>query len=1141
MNKNILIVFALTVVLLLVWLLPLWAGDTFAWLSLFWQILITLLLIVPWSLYCLWKYLRRHYSMSAQKEHVIEQDEQQRKQKLNEDWKQLWKKLHQRHGSNPYALPWLILLGPDGSGKSGWLIDAGYERISGKAVDLRSGIVFWLGESAVIIELTGHYYLLNKESQAEELWHSLIRLLKRKRPRRPLTSVITMLSSEQLVVRQPFGLMELARQLRWRLMELNRHFRLQLPTWFLLTQADRLNGFTEFFRNCSQQKQVMPWGFSLQEGYRSDHFYQAFNLCHQELCSLLPTILQNEKDGNARRAIMRYCLQFSLLGERLRFFCEELFQPQPHIPTPLLRGVWFSSIGNKGVSINLLASELARIHGFTALSESPEIQNTQSLFNQQFFNRIIFNNMGDVGENPIARKIWQFKTAASIVVLVFMLLAGLGFCWQQIGYNQGLLHQQQTTIRDYRFAIRQLDNNNNNNLADAISPLSRLKELNDSYQETKTAFYHLGLMDWNQTRQINDAYQFQLQLRLLKPLARMLRDQLEYAEEQNSRTLFDSLQLYLMLFKPDIRDTQLLESHILGLLAKERVLETTNQSQLSLLLKDLWKLKNTHIKPDIALIDRSRQSLSGQLDEKVIYDHIIALPQHQGTITMKELFGDDFDQYFVLKNEKNESGLPRLYTRSQYKTLDLSPLSSMLKQELSNLSRISRGLPAFSAVELSRVSAKVRELYFQDYIRAWQKLLDRIELRPATTLAQLCNQLSNLYSGERAPLFSLMATVASETQLADDSINPVAASKKLATATQSARAENLSMAAQRAEAVISGAARGRPVPPDNPAIVNQAFADYVGFEKLQADTLVPVLSAIVKKLQSISTHYNQNVAMYEQAVQVVEDKDVELPALWQLTANSKTIAAKWFEQIARQYWQQIMAGASKYAQDQWQLSVYSFYSQYLNQRFPLSARASSNSRMIDFIDFFKPKGLHDNYTTSVLQPFILNTNTGWQLKTIRGQKLGLGKQFLKQLDNVRTLQQSLFNADGTLQIKYRMRCTELTPEATEFSIRDNNGRFVYKHGPQLWQQRLWPSDDTEQVTVSMLDSSLKLSQQSYSGSWAWLRFVFDCQQWQNGNRTELRYRYKGYDARLELDMDRRRTPFIQEIYMKINLPQQIRH
>ena len=1141
MNKKILIAVTITVfLLLLVWLLPILAGDAFAWLTLTWQILITLLLTLPWPLFQLWKYLRRRHSLSTQKKQAVKQDEQQLKKKLKEDWKQLWKQLYERHGSNPYTLPWLMVLGPDGSGKSEWLTDAGYERISSKTTDPHSGIVFWLGESAVIIELAGHYYTLSREPLEEELWQYLIRLLKRKRPRRPLTSLVTLLSTEQLVLRQPFGLKELARQLRWRLLELNRHFRLQLPTWLLLAQADRLNGFTEFFRNCSQQKQFMPWGVSLQEGYRSDHFCQAFNRCHQELCSLLCHTLQHEKDSNARRALTRYCLQFSLLGERLRFFCEELFQSQPNTPTPQLKGIWFSSVGQQGNSINLLASELARIHGFTVLTETPQVPNTQSMFNQQFFSRIIFNNMGDVRENPIARKLWQLKTGVSIAALSLILFAGLDFCWKQIGENQKLLREQQTTIRDYRFAIRQLDENDDDNFADAIAPLSKLKELNDSYQKTATAFYHLGLLDWNIAEKIHEIYMHQLQMRLFRPLAELLRVQLHSAEQKSSRTLFDSLQLYLMLFKADIRDTQLLENHIIGLLEEP---ETNNQHQLALLLKDLWKLKTSHIKPDIALIDRARQSLSGQLDEKVIYDHIMALPQYQGTVTMKELFGDDFNQLFVLKNSDTQPALSQFFTRNHYETLDLSPLSPMLKQQAGNLNLIRRGLPTVSAVELTRLSIRVRELYFQDYIRAWQKLLDRIELRPVVTLTQLSNQLSSLYSGERAPLFRMMATIASETQLADTSAitKPVDTSKKLATATQSVKLHTISRIAQRTTSVIPGVGNIWSLPPGSPAIVNKAFIEYVDFEKQQAESLVPVLSAIVKELQGINTYYNQNAALYQQALLVVEDKDVELPNLWRLTSTSKTIVAKWFKQIANQYWQQIINGASQYAQEQWQVSVYSFYSKYLNQRFPLSPRASNNSRIIDFIDFFKPKGLHDNYMTSILQPFIVSTNSGWRLKRIHGKQLDLGKNFLNQLNNVKTLQRSLFNADGTLQIKYRMRCTGLTPEATEFSIRDNNGRFVYQHGPQLWQQRLWPSDDTEQLTVSMLNSSLKLSQQSYSSSWAWLRFVFDCQQWQNGNRTELRYSYKGYDARLELDMDRRRTPFRQEIYTRIDLPKQISH
>ena len=237
----------------------------------------------------------------------------------------------------------------------------------------------------------------------------------------------------------------------------------------------------------------------------------------------------------------------------------------------------------------------------------------------------------------------------------------------------------------------------------------------------------------------------------------------------------------------------------------------------------------------------------------------------------------------------------------------------------------------------------------------------------------------------------------------------------------------------------------------------------------------------------------------------------------------------------------MMSGASKHAQERWQHDVYAFYSQYLNQRFPLSAQAVNNSQLNDFIDFFKPKGLFDSYIGNVLQPFIVSTGTGWRQKQIKGRRLSVSRYFLTQLNNVRTLKESLFSADGSLQIKYRMRCTELTPLATEFSLRDSNGRFIYRHGPQLWQERLWPSGETEELMTSMSDGNHKLFQQEFSGTWAWLRFVFDGQQWQNGERVELRYSHKGYDVKLELALNRRINPFSPELYERINLLEQISH
>ena len=320
----IILLFGLAIIPALTWLLPTIYPEMFDWLSTGWQTGFSLLIILSVLTWLTVRYWRRknkyHVKTTNEEEEIARQNALQQKQKLNSDWQQLWRKLEPRIRGNPYTVPWFMILGADGSGKTDWLIDAGFERINGNASNQRPGIVFWLGESAVVIALTGHYYTREKERLAEDLWQHLLALLRKKRPRRPLTGILAVLSTARLVTHQASGLLELARPLRWRLMELNRQFSMQIPVWFLLTRADRLNGFSEFFRNCNQQKQVMPRGFPLPEGYRRDHFQQAFEKNHRELFSTLPGCMQHEKDPNARQAQMRYILQFCLLGERLRFF-----------------------------------------------------------------------------------------------------------------------------------------------------------------------------------------------------------------------------------------------------------------------------------------------------------------------------------------------------------------------------------------------------------------------------------------------------------------------------------------------------------------------------------------------------------------------------------------------------------------------------------------------------------------------------------------------------------------------------------------------------------------------------------------------------------------------------------------------------
>lgn len=1118
--------------ILLVWLSPLFNTEWFQWLTSGWQWLLTLTLLLPLASILAWHYWRRHYKSDHR---VMQEDYLKSKRTLDNDWHLLWKTLNNRRIDSPYTLPWLMMLGAEGAGKTAWLMDTGFEKVTASTSSQKSGIIFWLGEHAVIVELAGHYYTRNKERLEEMLWQHLITLLKKKRPRRPLTGIIEVLSTVQLIRRQPSGLLELAQQMRWRLLELNRQFDMRIPTWFLLTQSDRLSGFAELFRRRSSQRQVQPWGFFMPEGYHRDQFQQAFHLCQQELANTLLNCLHHEKAVNIRQAQMRYVLQFSLLGERLRFFCEEIFQSRYGTPSPILKGIWFSSCGQSGNSINLLAAELARQHGFKVMLEQHQPPDNQSYFNQQFFSRIIFNDLGAGGESPTARRRWLFKNVLIISAMAMTLFAGLKAIWSGIEYNRELLAQQVLVTKDYSLSMKTLGNNPL--LAEVIEPLEQLQLLNRLYQNSSQWFCHGALLDWKAAHAVQNAYQQQLSQKLIEPLSELLYQRLKTAETYNHPSLFDDLQYYLMLFKPKLRNNGSLNRHILYVLNQQQNLPRTRQTALNSLLNDAWSLKTLTIKPDKELVRRASNILINQVDEHIIYDHIRALPEYQGSIPIHDLFGNDFDSLFTLSGQQGQIALPRLYTHAAYRSLDLSATSALLKQGWANLKKIEVNSSDVSTAEMIRISKRVRELYFQDYIKAWHNLISRIELRPVNSLSKISQQITLLNSGNSSMIANIFNTIISETSLAEplNRHDPLTLTKETRKIIPSTKTEKAAKITEYAQTFLPPSPPT--VTPDNPAIVNQAFANYANYNL--HTRLTPVLDSVQKELRGITEHYNQHQVLYSIAVAISKNEECPLSRLWELAASDDSQVKHWLNRLANQIWKQTTLGAGQYCQAQWQQNVTSLWSQNLKNRFPFASQEKSDASLADLSELFKPKGLLDQYIHDTLSPFIEKKSSEWSLKIIRGEQLPVSQTLLKQLSLIKHLQRQLFNADGLLQVHYRMRCTELTADATELSLRDSNGRFVYRHGPRLWQKRQWPMQESESFSIAMNDNQTNLFQQNYEGPWAWLRFIFSTRQWQTSDKLELRYDNKGYSATFELMFEQRGNPFTPELFRKIDLPDRI--
>jgi type VI secretion system protein ImpL len=87
----------------------------------------------------------------------------------------------------------------------------------------------------------------------------MLRLLRQHRPLEPINGVIVSLGIDTLVASDRAGLDEHITAIRRRLTELGELLQVSVPVYLLLTKADLLSGFTEYFDDLSAEGAARCW------------------------------------------------------------------------------------------------------------------------------------------------------------------------------------------------------------------------------------------------------------------------------------------------------------------------------------------------------------------------------------------------------------------------------------------------------------------------------------------------------------------------------------------------------------------------------------------------------------------------------------------------------------------------------------------------------------------------------------------------------------------------------------------------------------------------------------------------------------------------------------------------------------------
>ena len=252
-----------------------------------------------------------------------------------------------------YALPWYVMLGPPAAGKTTALERSGLaftspqggRRHKVQGVAGTRNCDWWFSEEAILLDTAGRF---SSEDNDEAEWFAFLDLIKRFRPRRPLDGLIVAVSCTDLLGTNKESVDETARKLRARLDELIRRLEMVLPVYVLITKADLISGFIEFWGDLAPAARGQVWGATFDPDAEvlaepAVAVKGEFDVLTHTLHARTLERVAGEKVVARRARILQFPVEFSALRRPLARFMEELFRPSQYGETPLLRGFYFSS------------------------------------------------------------------------------------------------------------------------------------------------------------------------------------------------------------------------------------------------------------------------------------------------------------------------------------------------------------------------------------------------------------------------------------------------------------------------------------------------------------------------------------------------------------------------------------------------------------------------------------------------------------------------------------------------------------------------------------------------------------------------------------------------------------------------------
>ncbi len=1045
-------------------------------------------------------------------------------------------KQKRRSGHSLYDLPWYVIIGAPGSGKTTALVNSGLhfplEQRTGKGalrgVGGTRNCDWWFTDEAVFLDTAGRYTTQDSDSAADsEGWAEFLALLRKYRARRPVNGIILTISAQDLMTAGRAGHEAHVAAARRRLNELNRELRIQLPVYLMVTKCDLVAGFTEYFDDLTQEGRAQVWGVTFPydqtvKGEAAPSFPAEFDALIARLNGLLFGRLEEDRDSRRRTKIFGFPLQMAALRDALSQFVTDVFVSTRFDQQVLLRGVYFTSGTQEGTPIDRLLGAFVRRLAVAPDAVIPPGGRGKAYFIERLLKDVMLAESGLAGVNR--RFEMRIAAAQAGLYAAMAAIAVLGIVLWTVSYsrNRAYIDAVAADVARLRDVPPIAADSSLDVALPRLDAVSAVVTSASRYGDGAPWAMRWGLYQANSVRDAaRDAYARELDGAMLPYVAARFRQRMiEYAAEPEE--LYTYLRGYLMLGYPE----HLNKPQLAALADAEwQSAYAADPDRAALLTKHFRSLLAYEdslraIPLDDVIVAQARSTLRQASQAGLVYRAVksyYASDTTHAPLRLNELAGVGAD--LVLKRKGRISlaePVPSLYSKAAFEEITNkgTGTDAIVKQLTDEYWVWGDTRPPITAS--AKLTADFLDIYEKDYIATWDGIVNDIQSAPLSSLAQTKEALAIL-SGPTSPLRGLLMVVDANTYL----VKPPEPVKPGIIGGLGSRVGGLldkSRAALGVPTVVPGAQITAHFEP-----IHRLLAGEKGNAPI--DGILKKVGELQQKVQPVGSDVGginpgdpQSIASIGQTASELKRDVAILPqsigSVVTQVANGATAAVR--------------GNVRNTLENRYQEEVLRECNAIVANRYPFVA-GPTDVPLADFGRLFGYGGVYDMFFKTEIANLVDTSRSPWQWRNdASGAPIGGSVSMLRQFEAADRIRAMFFRPGSQdPEARFSVSASDLDAGAVKFILDVDGQPFDYRHGPVIAKPMIWPGPNPGRAIATFEEQRNTVHPNiAAEGPWAWFRLI---DQGEIQRETDavyiITFAKGGHEARIRVESVSIRNPY----------------